>query len=162
MIEVERKYLVKDGTYKDRAYAVSHIRQGYICTEHGRTVRVRLRDDHAYLTIKGPSHDGGLSRYEFEKEISIEDGEALMTLCVSTIIDKHRWLVREGTCTIEVDEFHGDNEGLVIAEIENPDGNVTASFLGEDVTGDPRYYNSFISMNPYKTWKGQARTQPPT
>lgn len=162
MIERERKFLVRDGSYKGLAHAVSHIRQGYICAEHGRTVRVRLRDDHAILTIKGPSMDGGFSRYEFETEVSISDGEALLALCVTGIIDKHRWLVRHGCHIIEVDEFHGYNDGLTIAEIEYHDGEVVTddeggaslpAFLGAEVTGDERYYNSFIALHPYATWR---------
>lgn len=162
MIERERKFLVRDDSYKVLAHDVSHIRQGYICAEHGRTVRVRLRDDRAFLTIKGPSTDGGYSRYEFETEVALSDGEALLALCVTGIIDKHRWLVHLGRHTIEVDEFHGCNDGLTIAEIEYHDGEEAMddeevaslpSFLGTEVTGDERYYNSYISLHPYATWR---------
>ena len=109
--EIERKFLVVDDTYKAAATSKSHIVQGYICSARGRTVRVRLRDGRAYLTIKGPSLDGGLSRYEFEKEISPDEGQALLGLCEPGVIDKVRWLVPCGGHVYEVDEFAGDNAG---------------------------------------------------
>ena len=153
--EIERKYLVLDDSYKHEAYASSHVCQGYLCSDRGKTVRIRLRDDRAYITIKGPSLDGGLSRYEFEQEIPFEDGEKLMTLCQEGFIDKTRWLVKSGEHTFEVDEFHGDNEGLVIAEVElnNPDEKpVIPHFIGKEVTGDRRYYNAQLCVNPYCHW----------
>ena len=153
--EIERKYLVLDDSYKHEAYASSHVCQGYLCSDRGKTVRIRLRDDRAYITIKGPSLDGGLSRYEFEQEIPFEDGEKLMTLCQEGLIDKTRWLVKSGEHTFEVDEFHGDNEGLVIAEVElnNPDEKpVIPHFIGKEVTGDRRYYNAQLCVNPYCHW----------
>ena len=158
-IEIERKFLVRDNSYKQQARASSHIRQGYICSERGRTVRVRLRDDEAFLTIKGPSLDGGLSRYEFEKAITPEEGRQLLLLCDPGIIDKTRYLVDYASHTFEVDEFHGDNDGLVIAEVElkaadepyeKPD------FIGEEVTGDRRYYNSHLRCCPFKRWKAEV------
>ena len=153
--EIERKYLVLGDSYKHEAYASSHVCQGYLCSDRGKTVRIRLRDDRAYITIKGPSLDGGLSRYEFEQEIPFEDGEKLMTLCQEGLIDKTRWLVKSGEHTFEVDEFHGDNEGLVIAEVElnNPDEKpVIPHFIGKEVTGDRRYYNAQLCVNPYCHW----------
>ena len=157
-MEIERKFLVRDSSYKQLAHNSSHIRQGYICSGHGRTVRVRLRDDEGYLTIKGPSLDGGLSRYEFEKAISREEAEQLMRLCEPGIIDKTRYLVSSGQHTFEVDEFHGDNDGLVMAEVElkAPDEPYQKPpFIAEEVTGDRRYYNSHLRMHPYCLWKGQ-------
>ncbi|MBQ8096458.1 MAG: CYTH domain-containing protein [Prevotella sp.] len=157
-MEIERKFLVRDSSYKQLAHSSSHIRQGYICSGHGRTVRVRLRDDEGYLTIKGPSLDGGLSRYEFEKAISREEAEQLMRLCEPGIIDKTRYLVSSGQHTFEVDEFHGDNDGLVMAEVElkAPDEPYQKPpFIAEEVTGDRRYYNSHLRMHPYCLWKGQ-------
>ena len=109
-MEIERKFLVKDRSYRQQAHSSSHIRQGYICSERGRTVRVRQRDDEAFITIKGPSADGGLSRYEFEKAISLEEAEQLLLLCEPGIIDKTRYLVSSGSHTFEVDEFHGDTQ----------------------------------------------------
>ena len=154
-LEIERKFLVLDNSYKHEAFASSHIRQGYICSERGRTVRIRIRDDRAYITIKGPSPNGGLSRYEFEQEIPMADAEQLMLLCEPGIIDKTRWLVKSGKHTFEVDEFHGDNDGLVMAEVELSAENETFEkphFIGQEVTGDRRYYNSQLRKSPYSLW----------
>lgn len=154
-LEIERKYLVLDSSYKHEAFSSSHILQGYICSERGRSVRIRIRDEHAYLTIKGPSLDGGLSRYEFEQEIPIDDAQKLMTLCEPGIIDKTRWLVRSGDHIFEVDEFHADNDGLVVAEVELSDPTETPllpHFVGQEVTGDRRYYNSKLRRHPYCQW----------
>ena len=154
-MEIERKFLVADGSYKQSAFASSHIRQGYICSERGRTVRVRIRDTRGYLTIKGPSADSGLSRYEFEKEITLDEAEQLMLLCEPGIIDKTRWLVKSGRHTFEVDEFAGDNAGLVMAEVELSSADEPVElppFIGLEVTGDRRYYNSQLRRNPYTTW----------
>lgn len=155
-LEIERKFLVLDDSYKHEAFSKSHIRQGYICSERGRTVRIRIRDNQAYITIKGPSLDSGLSRYEFEQEIPLADAEKLMTLCEPGQIDKFRWLVKSGDHTFEVDEFFGDNEGLVMAEVElsSPDEQpIFPHFIGKEVTGDRRYYNSQLRQNPYRLWK---------
>ena len=154
-MEIERKFLVLDDSYKREAFGSSHIRQGYICSERGRTVRIRIRDARGYITIKGPSLDGGLSRYEFEQEIPLDDAEMLMTLCEPGRIDKTRWLVKSGEHTFEVDEFHGDNEGLVMAEVELrtvDDEPIIPHFIGKEVTGDRRYYNSQLRLHPYRTW----------
>ena len=153
-LEIERKFLVLDDSYKHEAFSKSHIQQGYICSERGRTVRIRIRDTHAYVTIKGPSVDGGLARYEFEYEIPMDDAEKLMTLCEPGIIDKIRWLVKSGNHTFEVDEFFGDNEGLVMAEVEltaEDEEVVIPSFIGKEVTGDPHYFNSYLRLHPYHT-----------
>jgi CYTH domain-containing protein len=154
--EIERKFLVLDDSYKHEAFASSHIRQGYICSERGRTVRIRIRDNQAFLTIKSPSLDGGLSRYEFEYEIPLKDAEQLMTLCEPGIIDKTRWLVKSGEHTFEVDEFHGENAPLVMAEVELKTVSETPKipdFIGKEVTGDRRYYNSQLRRNPYSRWE---------
>lgn len=111
--EIERKFLVIDDSYKSLAFASKRICQGYICSARGRTVRVRICEDKGFLTIKGPSDRSGLSRYEWEKEISLQEAEELMKLCESGIIDKTRYLVRAGKHVFEVDEFYGDNLGLV-------------------------------------------------
>ena len=155
-LEIERKFLVLDDSYKHEAFSKSHIQQGYICSERGRTVRIRIRDTHAYVTIKGPSVDGGLARYEFEYEIPMDDAEKLMTLCEPGIIDKIRWLVKSSNHTFEVDEFFGENEGLVMAEVELNSPNeepIIPHFIGKEVTGDRRYYNSQLRRNPYRMWK---------
>lgn len=154
-IEIERKFLVRDDSYKHESFSSSHIRQGYLCSERGKTIRVRIRDEQAYLTIKGPSVDGGLSRYEFEYEIPLDDAEKLMTLCEPGLIDKRRWLVKSGDHVFEVDEFFGDNEGLVMAEVELRTANEEPKmphFIGQEVTGDRRYYNSQLRRNPYRSW----------
>ena len=156
-MEIERKFLIKKGAdFKSQAYDSSRIKQGYICSGHGRTVRVRTRGEQAFLTIKGPSVDGGLTRYEFEKEITLDEAEHLFRLCEPGIIDKTRYLVPSGPHTFEVDEFYGDNEGLVMAEVElsRPNQPYEAPpFIGREVTGDRRYYNSHLRQYPYKLWK---------
>lgn len=156
-MEIERKFLVVGDDFRRQAYASDRIKQGYICSGHGRTVRVRLRGGCGYLTIKGPSVDGGLSRYEFEKEITLEEAEQLFFLCEPGVIDKTRYLVKspDGRHTFEVDEFYGDNEGLVMAEVElgAPDEPFEKpDFIGQEVTGDRRYYNSHLRQYPFKEW----------
>jgi CYTH domain-containing protein len=154
-LEIERKFLVT-GEFRDKAYAHSHIRQGYISSSGGRTVRVRIRDDKGYITIKGPSDQAGLARYEFETEIPRSDAEDLMRICEPGIIDKTRYLVRSGEHIFEVDEFYGDNEGLVMAEVElgsEDEPFEKPSFIGREVTGDRRFYNSHLRRNPYCLWK---------
>ena len=156
-LEIERKFLVKKGdAYKSAAFSNSHIQQGYIPAD-GATVRVRTRDDKAYLTIKGKSVNGGMTRYEFEKEITNDEAKHLFELCRGGVIDKRRWLVKssDGHHTFEVDEFFGDNEGLTVAEVELGAEDETferPDFLGEEVTGDRRYYNSELIKSPYSTW----------
>ena len=153
--EIERKFLVLDDSFKHEAFSKSHIQQGYICSERGRTVRIRIKDNRAYLTIKGPSENGGLTRYEFEREIPLEDGKQMMQLCEPGIIDKTRWLVKSGNHTFEVDEFFGDNEGLVVAEVElsyEDEPYKKPHFIGKEVTGDRRYYNSQLRLCPFQKW----------
>ena len=155
-LEIERKFLVRKGdAYKRAAFSNSHIQQGYIPAD-GATVRVRTRDDKAYLTIKGKSVNGGMTRYEFEKEITLDEARSLLKLCKGGVVDKQRWLVKSGNHTFDVDEFFGDNAGLVLAEVElssedeiyeKPD------FIGMEVTGDRRFYNSHLLTNPYSNWK---------
>ena len=152
--EIERKFLV-DGEYKSKAYASSHIVQGYICSARGRTVRVRIRDDKGYLTIKGPADASGISRYEWEKEIPLDEARDLMKICEPGAIDKTRYLVRSGRHVFEVDEFYGENEGLVIAEVElsSPDEPFEKpDFIGQEVTGDARYYNAQLKRHPFCRW----------
>lgn len=155
--EIERKFLVVDDSYRRLAFAKSRIKQGYICSERGRTVRVRIRDGKGFLTIKGASNNAGLSRYEWEKEIPENEAEELMRLCENGIfIDKARYLVKSGKHTFEVDEFYGKNEGLVVAEVElstEDEPYEKLPFLGEEVTGQVKYYNSFLLRAPYCTWK---------
>lgn len=152
--EIERKFLV-EGDFKTEAYAQSRIIQGYISSARGRTVRVRIRDGKGYLTIKGASNASGTSRYEWEKELPLNEAEELMKLCELGIIDKTRYLVRSGEHTFEVDEFYGENAGLVVAEVElSSEDEVFAKpgFIGQEVTGDVRYYNSQLMKNPFASW----------
>lgn len=152
--EIERKFLVT-GSYKELATQADRIVQGYICSAHGRTVRVRIRGGRGYLTIKGPSDAGGTSRYEWEREIPLHEAEELMRLCEPGVVDKTRYLVLSGRHTVEVDEFHGENEGLTVAEIELASADEPFDrppFLGREVTGDVRYYNSYLTKRPYRTW----------
>ena len=145
--EIERKFLVS-GEFKSLATSHSRIVQGYISSARGRTVRVRIRDDKGYLTIKGASNASGTSRYEWEKELPLAEAEELMKL-------KTRDLVRSGKHVFEVDEFYGENEGLVVAEVElesEEESFVKPDFIGKEVTGDVRYYNSQLMKKPYKTW----------
>ncbi len=155
-LEIERKFLVRKGdAYKSAAFSSSHIRQGYIPAASA-TVRVRTRDDKAYLTIKGKSVNGGMTRYEFEKEITADEASHLLALCRGGVIDKRRYLVKSGDHTFEVDEFYGDNEGLVLAEVELSDEAESFSkpaFVGMEVTGDKRFYNSHMLSNPFKLWR---------
>lgn len=153
--EIERKFLVQ-GEYKSYAYAHSHIVQGYISSARGRTVRVRIRDEKGYLTIKGASDTAGMSRYEWEKEIPLDEARELMTLCEPGVIDKTRYLVKSGDHVFEIDEFYGDNEGLVMAEVELGEESEVyekPNFIGIEVTGDKRFYNSHMLAFPFKLWK---------
>lgn len=156
MQEIERKFLVrKNGSYKAMASSHSHIRQGYMACK-GATVRIRLRDDKAYLTIKGPSRNGGMSRFEFEREILVEEADEMFKLCVGGVIDKTRWIVPYEGHIFEVDEFHGINDGLLFAEVElkTEDENFEKPlFLGPEVTGNRHFYNSHLLVNPYPQWR---------
>lgn len=156
-LEIERKFLVKKGeAFKREACSSSHIKQGYMpCAT--ATVRVRTRDDKAYLTIKGRAKDNGMTRYEFEKEITPDEAEHLFKLCVGGVVDKRRYLVKRGSHVFEVDEFYGDNEGLVMAEVElgsEDEPYDKPDFIGLEVTGDKRFYNSHLLANPYCFWRG--------
>ena len=155
-LEIERKFLVKKGdAYKNAAFSSSHIQQGYIPAD-GATVRIRTRDDKAYLTIKSKSVNGGMTRYEFEKEIEMDEAQHLLQLCKGGVIDKCRYLVKSGNHTFEVDEFYGDNEGLVMAEVELGSEDETyekPDFIGMEVTGDKRFYNSHLLSYPFAIWR---------
>ena len=157
-IEIERKFLVKDLSFKQMAASHSHIQQGYMDVK-GATVRVRLRDERAYLTIKGPSNDGGVSRYEFEREIPVADAEEMLQLCMAGRVDKTRWLVPFGEHVFEVDEFHGTNDGLILAELElesRDEPYERPPFLDTEVTGDPHFYNKYLIANPFPSWSGEV------
>ena len=155
MIEIERKFLVLSSDFKEEAYKKTRIIQGFLNTHKKRTVRVRLIDNEGVLTVKGLSSKNGLSRFEWEKAITKEDVLELFKLCEPVVIDKIRYLVKAGNHIFEVDEFLADNEGLIIAEIELKNENETFEkplWLGKEVTGDIKYYNSQLSKQPYNTW----------
>jgi CYTH domain-containing protein len=160
--EIERKFLVKGDAYKALAFHHSEIAQGYLVSGGGKSIRVRIRDDRGYLTIKGPSNAAGLSRYEFETEIPVTDARDLLRLCEPGLILKTRWLVRaDDGHTFEVDEFAGDNEGLVMAEVElksEDEPIMKPDFIGREVTGDHRFYNSHMRRYPYRLWRNQIET----
>ena len=153
--EIERKFLVK-GDFKSEAFKSTRITQGYLSSVPERTVRVRVKGDKGFITIKGIGNESGASRFEWEKEIPVDEVRDLLKICEPGVIDKTRYLVKNGEFTFEVDEFYGDNEGLTVAEIELPDEQAEfnrPAWLGEEVTGDVRFYNSMLMKNPYKNWK---------
>lgn len=155
MIEIERKFLVTSALFKAQAFTQNHIAQGYLSSVPDRTVRVRIKGNKGFLTIKGNSNESGLSRFEWEKEIPVEEATALLKLCEKGVIDKTRFEVKIGNHIFEVDEFYGENKGLIMAEIELKSETETfekPNWLGKEVTGDNRYYNSYLSKNPYKNW----------
>lgn len=156
--EIERKFMVT-GEYKMYAHKHIHLVQGYIASGR-RTVRVRISDDAAWLTIKGPSKDGGLSRYEWEHKISLQEALELMQLSEGSVIEKRRYFVDYEGHTFEVDEFMGDNEGLVIAEVElqsTDEAFARPIWLGKEVTGVKKYYNSHLRTHPYSAWSEEER-----
>ncbi|MDO7172020.1 CYTH domain-containing protein [Mariniflexile sp. AS56] len=155
MIEIERKFLVNSNRYKTEAFKSTRIIQGFLNTHKERTVRVRLKGDMGFITVKGASTHDGLSRFEWEKSLLKEEVEALLKLCEPGIIDKTRYEVNVGNHIFEVDEFYGENDGLVVAEVELNSENETflkPDWLGEEVTGAIKYYNSQLSKKPFKTW----------
>ncbi len=156
-IEIERKFLVT-GDYRSIAESSAHIRQAYINSRGEKTVRVRIRGERAYLTIKSRSLKGCLGRMEWEKELSLPEAEDLLKLAEPGMVDKTRYLIpdADGVHIWEVDEFHGDSEGLVVAEVElrsEDDSVVVPPWAGPEVTGDRRYCNSYIAEHPWKMWK---------
>lgn len=156
MIEIERKFLVNSNSYRAQASSVITITQGYLNSDPERSVRIRLTDQRGFITVKGKSNASGLSRFEWEKELSKTEAEALLKLCEKTIIRKTRYEVVVGSHLFEVDEFLGDNEGLVVAEVELGSEKEQFSkpdWLGKEVTGTTKYYNSNLSNSPFCNWK---------
>ena len=152
--EIERKFLIK-GDFMPFVNKSIRIVQGYLSSVPERTVRVRIKDDKGFLTIKGIANNSGVSRFEFEKEITIEEATDLLKICEAGVIEKVRHLIKVDSFTFEVDEFRGENEGLIVAEIELPNENAVftkPTWLGEEVTGDKRYYNSMLIKNPFTKW----------
>lgn len=155
MIEIERKFLVLSEAYKEEAFQQTRIIQGFLNTDPHRTVRIRLKGEQGFVTIKGISNESGTSRLEWEKEISSEEAKMLLSICETGVIDKIRYEIKKGPHIFEVDEFFEENEGLIIAEIELTSEKETfekPSWLGKEVTGITKYYNSQISKNPFKNW----------
>ncbi|WP_299550770.1 CYTH domain-containing protein [Seonamhaeicola sp.] len=158
MVEIERKFLVTSNAYKDEASRKIRITQGFLNTHKERTVRVRLKGETGFLTIKGISSEDGLKRFEWETEIIDEDAKSLLNLCESGVIDKIRYEVPVKNHIFEIDEFLGDNEGLVIAEVELSSENEAyekPGWLGKEVTGNIKYYNSQLSKNPFCNWENK-------
>ncbi|KRB53545.1 CYTH domain-containing protein [Flavobacterium sp. Root186] len=155
MLEIERKFLVKSDDFKEQAFAKNKIAQGYLSSIAERTVRVRIKGEKAFLTIKGIGHQGGMSRFEWENQIPLDEAAELLKLCEKGKIEKTRYEIKFGNHIYEVDEFYGENEGLTMAEIElqSEDENFEKpEWLGEEVTNDERYYNAYLSKNPFKNW----------
>lgn len=155
MIEIERKFLVKNNSFLNDFSQKHKVVQGYLNSDPNRAVRVRIKNNKGFLTIKGKSNETGMSRFEWEKEISVEDAEQLLMLCELGIIDKTRYIVPYENQFFEIDVFEGENKGLILAEIELVSENTPINkpnWLGEEVTNDNRYYNSYLSKKPYKKW----------
>lgn len=155
MQEIERKFLVSSDTFKTTAFTQNRIVQGYLNSDPERTVRIRIKGNKGFLTVKGKGNDIGTTRLEWEKEISVAEAELLLPLCEKGVIDKIRYEVNVGKHVFEVDVFSGENSGLVIAEIELSSENETYEkplWLGTEVTGDVRYYNAYLSNHPFKSW----------
>lgn len=154
--ETERKFLVKSSSYKENAFQSSRIVQGFLSTDPERTVRIRINGEKGYITIKGGADESGMTRFEWEKNITVHEAEELLKHCLPGKIEKIRHLVKMGSHIFEVDEFLQENQGLVIAEIElqaEDEEFESPVWLGEEVTGEIKYYNSQLSQNPYKSWK---------
>ena len=154
MEEIERKFLVESTDFIKESTVNNRIVQGYLNSNPERTVRVRIKGNKGFLTIKGKGNENGTTRFEWEKEISLSEAEALLQLCESGIIDKIRYEIPLGKHTFEVDVFSGENQGLIIAEVELTSENEffeQPNWLGKEVTGDEKYYNSYLSKNPYST-----------
>ena len=155
-VEIERKFLVKNDDFKQESHTLKNIKHGYLNSDKKRTVRIRISNDEAFITIKGKSNSSGTTRFEWEKEIKKEEAEKLLLLCEPSIIEKNRYLIKVEKHIFEVDEFYGDNKGLIIAEIElnSENENFTKpNWLAKEVTGNIKYYNSSMSKHPFKDWK---------
>ena len=154
-LEIERKFLVVSEAYKKAASSEKRIVQGFLNRDPERTVRVRVKGEQGYLTVKGKSNESGTSRFEWEQEISVNEAKELLALCEAGVIDKTRFEVPYGSHIFEVDEFYGDNEGLVVAEIELKEEHEAfkkPAWLGKEVTGDVAYYNASLSKTPFTKW----------
>jgi CYTH domain-containing protein len=159
-MEIERKFLVRNDVFIDASFASQRIVQGYICADAQRSVRVRIYGGKGFLTIKSAANERGWSRYEFEQPLTLEDAEDLMQLCLPGRIEKVRHYVKAACGRVwEVDVFHGANQGLIVAEIELASEDETfplPSWIAEEVSGDPKYYNLMLSQHPYSSWHEDA------
>jgi adenylate cyclase len=156
MNEIERKFLVTSTEFLSESIQSNRIVQGYLNSNPERTVRIRIKGTQGFITIKGKGNESGTTRFEWEKEIEVTEAEQLLLLCEDGVIDKIRYEIPFGKHLYEVDVFEGDNKGLIVAEIELNDENESfekPNWLGEEVTGDDRYYNALLSVSSYKNWK---------
>lgn len=154
-LEIERKFLVINKTFKKEAFQKKELQQGYLNSDKNRTVRIRIADEKAFITIKGKSNSSGTTRFEWEKEINKKEATQLLLLAEPSIIDKTRFYVKSENHIFEIDEFYGNNKGLVVAEVELNSENESftkPSWLGQEVTGNTKYYNSSLSKNPFSSW----------
>ena len=154
-LEIERKFLVKNDDFKQESYQHTTIKQGFLNSNKNRIVRIRITDTLAFITVKGKSNLSGTTRFEWEKEINIHEAEELLLLCEPSIIEKIRYYIQKGNHTFEIDVFSGKNKGLIVAEIELASENESfekPDWLGKEVTGTIKYYNSNLSNHPYKNW----------
>jgi CYTH domain-containing protein len=156
MNEIERKFLVTSTEFLSESKKSNRIVQGYLNSNPERTVRIRIKGTQGFITIKGKGNESGTTRFEWEKEIEVTEAEQLFLLCEDGVIDKVRYEIPFGKHLYEVDVFEGDNTGLIIAEIELEDENESfekPNWLGQEVTGDDRYYNASLSVSSYKNWQ---------
>lgn len=154
-LEIERKFLVKNTDYKELAFKKDSFKQGYLNTDKSRTVRIRIANEEAFITVKGQTNASGTTRFEWEKNIKKEDAEQLLKLSETIIIEKTRYYIQSEKHIFEIDEFFGENKGLVVAEIElnsEDEAFVKPNWLGKEVTGNKKYYNSYLGKNPYLHW----------
>jgi len=154
-LEIEHKFLVKNNTFKKEAFKKINIKQGFLNSYKKRVVRVRITNKKGFLTIKGKSNKAGTVRFEWEKEIPLQDAENLLLLCEKGVIKKTRYYVKYSGFTFEIDEFFEKNSGLIIAEIELEHEHQSfskPSWLGKEVTGKKKYYNACLSKKPFSKW----------
>ena len=158
-IEIEKKFLVKNDSFKHESVTEIRITQRYLSSVPERSVRVRIQGDKGIITIKGLGGNSGMSRFEWEKEISVTDANDLFTLCEPGVVDKTRYIVKNGQHVFEIDEFYGENKGLIVAEIElssEEEFFIRPDWLGDEVTGEVKYFNSMLIKNPYSNWKNSG------
>ena len=154
-MEIERKFLVTNNSFMNESFRNRRIIQGYLCSDAERTIRIRINEDKAFLTIKSASNERGWSRYEFEQPVPVSDANELLKLCLPDLIEKVRYDIKFGDHTWEVDVFQGENKGLIIAEIELTSEDETfdlPGWVGQEVSGNAGYYNAMLAKKPFSTW----------